>query len=101
MNTGSAEKPVISFVVYVNKCLSVYHSGFSREYNFLTRSLFRNLSFLFGCGFFVCFLDFICLFDIYRERAQQGEWQTEEVGEASSLPSREPDAELDPRTLGS
>ena len=30
---------------------------------------------------------------------KQGEWQAEGEGEAGSLPSRGPDAGLDPRTL--
>jgi len=35
------------------------------------------------------------------ERAQAGEWQAEGEGEAGSPLSKEPDAGLNPRTLGS
>ena len=46
---------------------------------------------------------FIYLFVRERERSEsehkQTEWQAE--GEAGSLPSKEPDVGLDPRTLGS
>jgi len=48
---------------------------------------------------------FIYLFEtereIVRERAQQGEWQAEGEGKAGFLLSREPDAGLNPRMLGS
>ena len=38
---------------------------------------------------------------IFRERMHmQTEWQAEAEGEAGSLPNREPDVGLDPRTLG-
>ena len=46
---------------------------------------------------FKIFLGFMYLSE--RERTQRGEWQRE--GEADSPLSREPDAELNPRTLGS
>ena len=46
----------------------------------------------------VCFKDFIYLFD-KRDRSQVGREAGRERGEAGSLPSREPDAGLDPRTL--
>ena len=50
---------------------------------------------------FVCFKDFIYFFDRERESAQAGERQAEGEGEADSPLSREPNARLDPRTLGS
>ena len=43
--------------------------------------------------------DFIYLFD--RQKLQVGRVQAEREEEAGSLLSREPDAGLDPRTLGS
>ena len=51
---------------------------------------------------FVLFLFLIYLFVREREREhRQIEWQAEAEGEAGSLPSREPDVGLDPRTLES
>ena len=36
-----------------------------------------------------------------KSEHRQTEWQAEAEGEAGSLPSKEPDVGLDPRTLGS
>ena len=49
---------------------------------------------------FSFFKDFINLFEREKEH-KQGEQQAEGEGEADFLLSREPNAELDPRTLGS
>ena len=59
--------------------------------------LFHPQKFLFS--FFVFFLDFTYLFE--REIVYKWKGEAEREGEADSLLSREPDAELDPRTPGS
>ena len=60
--------------------------------------------FLFVCLFFVLFKDFIYLLmrDIHRERerVREREWQRHRQREKQA-PCTEPDAGLEPRTLGS
>ena len=53
---------------------------------------------------FIYFLKILIIYLTEREcvhKHKWGEWQAEGEGEADSPWSREPDAELDPKTLGS
>ena len=81
---------LVHLALYHISCRKHSHQMFSLKFLWGTSIL--------GSRFFFLKILFIC----FRERERAQEWAgAEGEGEADSLPGREPDVELHPRTLGS